>query len=144
MPLLLVIDTCGRFGHTRNKLRWGKERKTMKRGMKKTKGRNQRETKKDIFSILRENLTVLSELSRLHPQLHQMLSSLSGHSFRKMLLPEDQFIINLSSPFWALEGNRTKRIIISVDLSLYYSRNIKHVPSDGKPQNISNTLHDAT
>ena len=38
MPLLLVIDTCGRFGHTRNKLRWGKERKTMKKGWKRQKG----------------------------------------------------------------------------------------------------------
>ena len=62
----------------------GKREENDEKGMKKTKGRNQRETKKDIFSILRENLTVLSVLSRLHPQLHQTLSSLSGHSFRKM------------------------------------------------------------
>ena len=125
MPLLLVIDTCGRFGHTRNKLRWGKERKTMKRGMKKTKGRNQRETKKDIFSILRENWTVLSELSRLHPHLNQVFSSLSGHLFYRskyVTLKKDLFVINLNSPFLALEGNRTKRLILSLNPVLLKDR----------------------
>lgn len=33
----------------------GKREENDEKGMKKTKGRNQRETKKDIFSILREN-----------------------------------------------------------------------------------------